>query len=71
MMAFFLVDDVMKMLGVSKSKAYKIMQSLNKELNKKGYITVAGKVPKKFFCEKFYCDMDDIAAQDKAIAVGK
>lgn len=70
-MAFYQVEDVMTLLGVSKSKAYKIMQSLNKELNKKGFITVAGKVPKKYFCEKFYCDMNDINAHEQAMAVGK
>ena len=59
-MAFYTVNDVMAMLGVSQSKAYKIIQSLNKELKKKGYIVVAGKVPKKFFREKFYCDAEDI-----------
>lgn len=70
-MAFFQVEDVMALLGVSKSKAYKIIQSLNKELSKKGYITVAGKVPKKYFCEKFYCDMSDINVQDKVLAIVK
>ncbi|MCR3759209.1 transcriptional regulator [Clostridium felsineum] len=43
------------MLEVSKSKAYAIIQSLNKELKDKGYITVAGRVPAKFFQEKYYC----------------
>ena len=62
-MAFYQVNDVMALLGVSKSKAYKIIQDLNVELKKKGYIVVAGKVPKKFFREKFYCDAEDI--QDK------
>ncbi len=60
-MAFYTVSDVMALLGVSQSKAYKIIQDLNKELKDKGYITVAGKVPKKFFLEKFYCDPEDIA----------
>lgn len=59
-MAFYQVEDVMKLLQVSKSKAYKIMQSLNKELNAKGYLTVAGKVPKKFFSEKFYCSLEQV-----------
>lgn len=67
-MAFYQVEDVMEMLGVSKSKAYKIIQGLNKELSKKGYIIVAGKVPKKFFCEKFYCDRSEINTYEEAIA---
>ena len=44
----------MKLTGVSQSKAYKIIQLLNKELKDKGYITIAGQVPTKFFSEKYY-----------------
>ena len=66
-MTFYTVVDVMALLGVSRSKAYKIIQNLNKELDKKGYITIAGKVPKKYFSEKFYCDMND----SQAMAVSK
>lgn len=70
-MAFYRVEDIMALLGVSKSKAYKIMQQLNKELCKKGFITVAGKVPKKYFCEKFYCDISDIQAQEQTMAIAR
>lgn len=49
------MEDVKEIIGVSESKAYKIIQSLNKELKSKGYIVVAGKVPTKFFKEKYYC----------------
>ncbi|BBK75969.1 transcriptional regulator [Clostridium butyricum] len=48
------VEDIMKLTGVSQSKAYKIIQLLNKELKDKGYITIAGQVPTKFFSEKYY-----------------
>lgn len=51
---FYLVDDVMKILGVSKSKAYKVMQDMNKELSGEGYFTIAGKVPRRYFEERFY-----------------
>lgn len=51
---FYTVDEIATMLQVSKSKAYKIVASLNKELKKMGYITVAGRVPKKYFEEKYY-----------------
>jgi hypothetical protein len=54
-MQFYKVDDVMEILGISKSKAYKIIQGLNKELNAKGYITVNGKVPRLYFDERLYC----------------
>lgn len=49
------MEDVKEIVGVSESKAYKIIQALNKELKSKGYIIVAGKVPTKFFKEKYYC----------------
>lgn len=51
---YFKVQDIKQITGVSESKAYKIIQSLNKELKEKGYITIAGQVPSKFFSEKYY-----------------
>ena len=50
---FMRVEDVAKELGVSKSYAYKIVQKLNAELENKGYLTVSGRVNRKFFLEKF------------------
>ena len=52
---FYTVIDVMAMLGVKESKAYKVMQGLSKELQARGYITISGKVPVKYFDEKYYC----------------
>ena len=50
---FMRVDDVAQELGVSKSYAYKIVQKLNGELKEKGYLTVSGRVNRKYFMEKF------------------
>ena len=50
---FMRVEDVAKELGISISHSYKIMQQLNKELKAKGYITIAGRVNRKYFMEKF------------------
>lgn len=55
MSSFYRVEDVKQILGISESKAYKIIQQLNKELKQKGYITIAGRVPIKYFKEKYYC----------------
>lgn len=52
---FYYVDDVMKLLGVKESKAYKVIRQLNKELSQKGFLTIGGRVPAKFFDEKYYC----------------
>lgn len=51
---FYTAQDLMEMLEVGKSKAYSIIKTLNAELNEKGYITVAGKVSKKYFKERMY-----------------
>ena len=53
---FMRVDDVARELGVSKSYAYKIVQKLNAELKGKGYMTVSGRINRKFFMEKFCYD---------------
>lgn len=46
--------EVAQMLDVSKAYAYKVVRELNEELKNKGFITIAGKVSRKFFEEKFY-----------------
>ncbi len=51
---FLNVGDVMQILGISKSAAYKIMRQINGELEKKGYITIHGKISRKYFEERFY-----------------
>lgn len=47
-------DEIVELLGVSKGFAYKIIRELNKELRSRNYIVIAGRVPKKFFQEKYY-----------------
>ena len=47
-------DEVAEALGVSMSHAYKIVRLLNKDLEVKGFITVAGRVSRRYFEEKFY-----------------
>lgn len=45
-------NDVAKILGVSKSYAYKVIKELNNQLKDKGFITVSGKICTKYFYEK-------------------
>ena len=47
-------NDVINLLGVSQSKAYEIIRTLNSELQKKGFLILRGKVSKAFFDEKWY-----------------
>ena len=51
---FLNVKEVSETLEISISMAYKIMHSINIELQARGYITVAGRVSKDFFEEKVY-----------------
>lgn len=51
---FIRADEIAEELGVSKAYAYKLMQMLNDELKSKGYMTISGRVSRKFFEEKFY-----------------
>lgn len=51
---FYSVDEVMAMLMISKSHAYKIIRELNRDLEAKGYMTITGKVSCQYFDEKFY-----------------
>lgn len=53
MKVLYEVDDVSKLLLISKSKAYKIIKKLNDELENKGFIIIRGKVPVKYFKERF------------------
>jgi hypothetical protein len=51
---FLQVEEMMDILGISKSAAYKIMREMNDELKEKGYSIIRGKVSRKYFYEKFY-----------------
>ena len=51
---FLEVGDVMQILGISRSTAYKLMKQINSELEKKGYIVIRGKVSRKYFEERIY-----------------
>lgn len=49
---FITAKEVSEIMGVSDSTAYKIIRQLNDQLKAKGYITVTGKVSRKFFEER-------------------
>ena len=51
---FLNVGDVCELMECSQSKAYCIIKQLNGELEKKGYLTMAGKVNTKYFFDRFY-----------------
>lgn len=51
---FLSVAEVQGLLGMSKSYCYELVARLNDELEKMGKIVIPGRVPTKFFLEKFY-----------------
>ncbi len=51
---FYTAEDVAKIMNVSTVTGYRIIKRLNDELKEKGYITVAGKISKRYFNEKVY-----------------
>jgi predicted DNA-binding transcriptional regulator AlpA len=51
---FITAAEMAEILGISKPYAYKIIKQLNEELEAKGFITIPGRVSKKYFEEKFY-----------------
>lgn len=46
--------DVAEELGISKGHAYKMIRHLNEELDRDGFIVIAGKIPRAFWEKKFY-----------------
>lgn len=46
------VKEIMKLTKMKQGYAYKVIRELNKELEEKGYMTVRGRVPRKYFIER-------------------
>ena len=46
--------EVASIIGISEGHAYKIIRMLNEELKTAGYLTIAGKVPVKYFEKRWY-----------------
>jgi len=51
---YITANEMAEMLGVSPGHAYKIIRRLNQELEKAGYLVIAGKVPKRYFEKRWY-----------------
>ena len=54
MKMYVTAEEVAEILGVSRGYAYKVIRGLNEELKAQGFRVISGKVPTKFFQEKFY-----------------
>lgn len=51
---FVRAEEVANELGISKPYAYKQVRKMNEELKQKGFITIPGRVSRRYFEEKFY-----------------
>ena len=45
--------ELSELLGISLGHAYKIIRSMNQDLQKSGYLVIPGKVPRRYF-EKYW-----------------
>ena len=52
--AFIDASEISQMLGIGMTKAYAIIKEYNAELEEKGYFTMRGKCPRKYFEQKIY-----------------
>lgn len=51
---FMTAQEVADCLGTSKAFAYKVIQKLNREMEKEGYLTIPGKINRVYFNERLY-----------------
>ncbi len=51
---FVTASEVAQDLGISKPFAYKLVRQMNAELEEQGFMTIAGRVSRRFYEEKFY-----------------
>ena len=62
---FMRVNEVAEELGISIPFAYRLIRELNKELKETGCITIAGRIDRKFFHEKFYGTRSETERKEK------
>lgn len=51
---FITAPEMAELLGISLGHAYKMIREMNKELEKSGYLVIAGKVPKGYFEKRWF-----------------
>lgn len=57
---YYTVEEVKVLLGVEQDKAYRVIRELRIELKNKGYAMYpAGKIPKKYFLERYFIDEEE------------
>ena len=56
---FITAAEVAEDFRVSESMGYRIIKKLNTELKDKGYITVSGRVSRRYYMERTYFDLEE------------
>ncbi len=51
---FISASELATQLEISQAHAYKIIKKMNEQLQAEGYMTLTGKVSRKYFEERFY-----------------
>ena len=51
---FLTAKDISLIINRSEGYAYKLIRQLNKELAEKGYITIAARIPRKYFEKRVF-----------------
>lgn len=58
-------QQVSERLGVSVSYAYKIIDKLNRELEKAGYLTIHGKVDSLYLAQRYFPAQEALSSAGK------
>ena len=66
-MLLYGAKEVEELLGVSRTRAYIIIKEINKEMKLKGFLTLNGKVNKKYLVEKFGFSEEDLEVNNAGI----
>lgn len=67
---YYDVEDVMRLTGYAICKCRNIIKKLNDELVAKGYLVIAGKVPKRYYHERY--NIPEVAENEhKALSEGQ
>ena len=53
---FMNAAEVMEVLGIGSTSAYNVISVLNEEMDKEGFLTLRGRVNRRYFEDRFYLD---------------
>ena len=51
---YIVASELAELLGISVGHSYKIIRQLNQELAVEGFLTIPGKVPRRYFEKRWY-----------------